>query len=193
MKFRMHENSLFAILLRSRWWISFALAVGLFLVVRLFIPETYAIVVPVPFLVIGCIAAWRQLRVPGAGRIAERMEALRAMSWRDFSDALEGAYRREGYVVRRLGRGAADLELTRDGQRTLVSAKRWKVARAGVEPLRELAAADAGGEVAARVFVAASEVTEQARAFAAGHGIRILEGAELAALLARGAQQLGKA
>lgn len=185
MKLRMHENSLFAILLRSRWWISFALAIGLFLIARLFIPETYAIVVPIPFAVIGCIAAWRQLRMPGAGRVAERLEILRALSWRDFSDALEAAYRHEGYAVRRLGRGAADLELTRGGQRTLVSAKRWKVARAGVEPLRELAAAGAGGDAVARVFVAASEVTEQARAFAAGHGIRIVEGAELVALLAR--------
>lgn len=185
MKFRMHENSLFAILLRSRWWISFAVAAGLFLLVRLFIPETYAIMVPIPFVVIGCIAAWRQLRAPGAGRIAERLEALRAMSWRDFCAALETAYRQQGYAVRRLGGGAADLELTRDERRTLVSAKRWKVARAGVEPLRALA--DAGGPDAAltRVYVAAGEVSEQARAYAAASGIRILEGAELAALLAR--------
>ena len=53
MKLRMHENSLFALLLRSRWWISFAVALGLFLLVRLFIPETYAIVVPIPFVAIG--------------------------------------------------------------------------------------------------------------------------------------------
>jgi restriction system protein len=183
----MHENSLFALLLRSRWWISFAVAIGLFLLVRLFIPETYAIVVPIPFVVIGCIAAWRQLRTPGAGRIAARLEALRAMSWREFAAALEAAYQREGYAVRRLDAGAADLELTRDARRTLVSAKRWKVARTGIEPLRELAAAGGAGDSAGRVFIAAGEVTEQARAFAAGNGIRIVEGTELAALLAAAA------
>ncbi|MDX1376148.1 MAG: restriction endonuclease [Burkholderiales bacterium] len=187
MKLPMHRNSLFAILLRSRWWISFAVALGLFLVVRLFIPEAYAIVVPIPFVVIGCIAAWRQLRAPSAGRVAERLAALRAMSWQAFCAALEAAYRSEGYAVQRLGAGAADLELRRDGERILVGAKRWKVARAGVEPLRALAAAGTGEAPAARVFVAAGEVSEQARAFAAGNGIRILEGAELAALLARGA------
>jgi restriction system protein len=182
---RMHENSLFALLLRSRWWISFAVAVGLFLLVRLFIPETYAIVVPIPFVVIGCVAAWRQLRAPGTGRIAERLEAARAMSWQDFGAALEAAYRRAGYAVARRDSGAADLVLERDGQRTLVSAKRWKVARAGVEPLRALMAAEGGDATATRVFIAAGEVSAQARAFAAEKGIRIVEGGELATLLAR--------
>jgi len=185
MRLTMHENSLFAVLLRSRWWISFVVGIGLFLLARLFIPEIYAIVVPIPFMVIGCIAAWRQLRVPGAGRVEKRLQLARAMSWRDFSAALESAYRREGYAVQRLGTNAADLELTRDGQRTLVSAKRWKVARAGIEPLRALAAAGGRDAAAARHFIAAGEVTEQARAFAAANGIRIVEGAELAALLAR--------
>ena len=41
MKLRMHENSLFAILLRSRWWISFAVGFGLYGAVRLFLPEAY--------------------------------------------------------------------------------------------------------------------------------------------------------
>ena len=62
MKLAMHENSLFAILLRSRWWMSFVVGFGLFAVVRLVIPDTYAVMVPLPFVVIGCIAAWRQLR-----------------------------------------------------------------------------------------------------------------------------------
>jgi restriction system protein len=187
MRLPMHQNSLFALLLRSRWWISFAVGIGLFLLVRLFVPETYAIVVPIPFVVIGCIAAWRQLRVPGPGRVAERLQVARAMSWREFSAALESAYQREGYTVQRLDADAADLALMRDGQRTLVSAKRWKVARAGIEPLRALAASGGREGAAARHFVAAGEVTEPARAFAAKNGIRIVEGAELATLLARAA------
>ena len=52
MKLTMHENSLFAILLRSRWWMSFVVGFGLFAVVRLIIPDTYAVMVPLPFVVI---------------------------------------------------------------------------------------------------------------------------------------------
>jgi len=98
---------------------------------------------------------------------------------------LETAYRQDGYAVQRLDGGAADLELERDGLRTLVSAKRWKVARTGVEPLRGLAEAGRGDATAARVFIVAGELSAQARAFAAEKGIRIVEGAELVALMAR--------
>jgi len=188
MKLRMHENSLFAILLRSRWWISFAVGFGLFAVVRLFIPDAYAAMVPIPFVVIGCVAAWRQLRAPNPARVAERIAALRAMSWQAFSEALESAYRREGYAVRRLDGGAADLALERHGRCTLVAAKRWKVARAGTEPLRALVEAPGTGVPVERLFIATGEVSEQARAYAAARGVRIVEGAELAALLARAAR-----
>lgn len=184
MKLRLHERSLFAILLRSRWWISFLVGVGLFGLARLFIPETYAIVIPIPFFVIGCVAAWRQLRVPSAARVARKLEALRAMGWEEFRAALETAYRSEGYEVRRARGGAFDLELERDAQRTLVAAKRWKVARTGAEPLRELHAAGRAREANALVYVAVGAITEQARAFAAANGVRIVEGGELTALLA---------
>jgi len=189
MKLTMHENSLFAILLRSRWWMSFVVGFGLFAVVRLIIPDTYAVMVPLPFVVIGCIAAWRQLRAPNAARVAERLEALRALPWRDFSAALESAYRREGYAVRRLAGGAADLELERDGRRTLVSAKRWKVARAGTELMRALTELPRAGEEDERVFIAAGELSEQARAYAKANAIRIVEGSELVALIARAQRQ----
>jgi restriction system protein len=186
----MHQNSLFAVLLRSPWWISFAVAFGLFAVARFFVPEIYAVVVPIPILVIGCIAAWRQLRTPSAARVAERLAALRAMSWREFSAALEAAYQREGYAVKRLSGDAADFELTRDGLRSLVSAKRWKVARAGIEPLRELAAAGGSEPMIVRLFIVAAEVTDQARAFASRKGIRIVEGAELTRLVGKSGSSL---
>jgi restriction system protein len=76
-----------------------------------------------------------------------------------------------------------DLELTRSGRLTLVSARRWKVARAGVEPLRELVAAQRAREAQDCTYVAAGEVTANATTFAAQNGIRLLQGAELAELL----------
>lgn len=187
MKFRMAENSVFAILLRSPWWISFALAFGLFALARLWMAQMYAAAIPIPFVVIGCVAAWRQLRKPGAARIGERLEALRALTWSEFSAALEAAYASEGYEVRRLKAPQADFELTRDGRKVLVSCKRWKVPRTGTEPLRELHAVGAARHADELRCVAAGELTEQARAFAAKKGIRIVEGAELATLLATAA------
>ncbi len=59
----MAPNSLFAILLRSPWWISFCVAVGIIVLARVALPSQYFIfgaVGPLPLLVIGSIASWRQ-------------------------------------------------------------------------------------------------------------------------------------
>jgi restriction system protein len=179
----MHENSLFAVLLRSPWWISIVIAVALTAAARLWIPDLYAIAVGLPFLVIGVVAGWRQLRAPSAKRIAGTLEAVRAMSWPDFAAAIEEAFRRDGYSVNRLNGAAADFELKKGARVSLVSAKRWKVARTGVEPLRELDAARRAAEAQESIYVAAGEISDQARAFAAQKNIRLALGPELARLL----------
>lgn len=180
MKLEMHKNSLFAILLRSPFWISFAVAAALFLVARLFLPVEYAAIVPLPFVVVGGIAAWRQLRAPSAAKVAETLERVRAMSWADFAAALEAAWQREGYVVTRLPGGAADFELARAGRTTLVAAKRWKAARTGLEPLRDLHELRRKHEAYDCAFVCAGELTAQARKYAVDYNVRVLEGPDLA-------------
>lgn len=186
MKFQMAPNSLFAILLRSPWWISFAITAGFVVIAHALLPADYALAVALgsaPFFVIGCIAAWRQLRAPSAKRVAATLESIRAMPWSAFSGALEEAFRRDGYAVARHAGPAADLELTKNGRVTLVSCKRWKVARTGIEPLRELTAARDARDAHDCIYVATGELTDQARGFATGNRVRVLQGAELATLL----------
>lgn len=179
MKLQMNQNSLFAVLLRSPWWISAAIAAGVFALARIWLPVLYAAAVPLPFAVIAVYVAWQQLRAPSAGRVAARLDALRAMSWEQFSYVLEESFRREGYEVSRLPGPQADLQLSRAGRTALVAAKRWKATRTGIEPLRELQAAGLAREAQELIYVAAGEVTENARKFAAEKGIRILRDAEL--------------
>ena len=186
----MNKNSLFALLLRSPWWVSLlvALATGVasrFVLVKFDIPEPYAIFIALPFIVIGCVAGWQQLRAPSAQRVAATLESLRLLSWDEFSTALEEAFRRDGYSVNRLRVAGADLELTKAGRVSLVGGKRWKVARAGVEPLRELDAARQTREAHDCIYVAAGDITENARAFATQKNIRLLHDADLAKFLPR--------
>jgi len=188
MKFRMAKDSLFAILLRSRWWISIAIAAAIVAVVRLVLPAVpvaYAVFAALPFLVIGGIAGWRQLRRPSAARVVGTLESVRAMSWGDFSSALEDAFRRDGYAVSRLAGAAADFELTKAGRVSLVACKRWKVARTGIEPLRELYDAKCAREAHECIYVATGEITDGARKFAAEKNVRIVHGPDLARLLPR--------
>jgi restriction system protein len=188
MKLRMHENSLFAILLRSSWWISFAIAAGIVAAVRLVlpgVPVVYAVFAALPFIVIGAIAGWRQLRQPSARRVVDTLAKVREMSWADFSGALEDAFRRDGYSVTRLAGPAADFEMTKGGRTSLVACKRWKVARTGVESLRELDAAKREREAHECIYVAAGEITDGALKFAREKAIRIVHGPDLAKLLPR--------
>jgi len=188
MKFQMAKNSLFAILLRSPWWISVLVAAGIVAAARLVVPEvyaSYAFVAALPFIVIGGVAGWRQLRAPSAARVANTLEAVRAMSWGDFSSALADALRDDGYIVSRLTSAAADFELAKAGRISLVACKRWKAARTGVDPLRGLYDTKRAREAHECIYVATGEITEGARAFALERNIRLIHGAELAKLLPR--------
>jgi len=183
MKLKMHENSLFAILLRKAWWVSALVAAAIFGVLRFFMPWDFSLLVAMPFIGIAGYAAWKQLQAPSAARVEKTLEQLRAQPWDDFSRVVEQAYRRDGYTVSRVGDARADFELVQGPYTTLVACKRWKATRTGIEPLRELQAAREAREAHHCVYIATGEITEQARAFAAEKRINFLQGPELVTLL----------
>jgi len=184
MKFAMNRNSLFAILLRSPWWASVLVAVAVVAAMRLVLPEVYAFFAAAPFLVVAAVAAWRQLRAPSAAKVAQRLEVLRAQPWEQFAGAVESAFRRDGYAVIRLDGREVDFELTKGGRTSLVSCKRWKAARTGIEPLRELHAARRKREAHECIYIAAGDISANALTFSAQNGVKLLHGAELTKLLA---------
>jgi len=186
MKWQMSENSVFAILLRSPWWMSIGVTGAIVGAALALLPAAYKTLgatLGIPFLVIAGIAAWRQWQRPSAARVDRTLEAVRAMARSDFVTAVETAYLRDGYAVTRVGDAHADLELKQEWRTALVSCKRWKVARIGVEPLRELLAAKEARDLREGIFIATGEITDTARKFAAENGIRLVGGPELAQLL----------
>jgi len=181
---KLPQNSLFAMLMRARWWVSAMVALGVFALTRLILPEGFALFATLPFIVIAGVVAWKELRQPRGARLDAALEKLRALSWEEFACGLEAGFGRQGYTVRR-AHGVADLELEKDGRVSLVCARRWKAARTGVEPLRELAAAGEKRGAGECVYVVAGELTEQARKLVEEKRVRLLEGAGLFALLKR--------
>ena len=186
MNWKLNDNSLFAILLRSPWWMSVALGGALAAIAIAFLPEAYrgvGALSGLPFFVIGAIAGWKQWRAPSRSQIDRTLATVRAMSWPEFSQAIEAAWQREGYRVSALAGGAANFEISRQGRVAIVNCKRWKVARTGVEPLSELHAAKDAHNAHECIFVAAGEISDNARAFAVRHRIGIVGGPELARLM----------
>ena len=186
MKLKMAPNSLFAVLLRSPWWISIAVVLAFVLAARALLPEQYrlfGIMGSLPFLVIGVVAAFKQFQAPSPAQVARTLQAAAAMSWRDFSGALEQGYARQGFNVSRVDGHAADLLLTKAGRRTLVAAKRWKASNHGVEPLRALGEARRAQDTSHCVYITLAEVGDKTRGFATANQIELLHGAALAQLL----------
>lgn len=179
----MAKNSLFAVLLRSPWWISAAIALVLGLLGFALLPEKYRIfgaVSGLPFAVIAAIAAYRQWHLPGAARVAQTHEAVSKMAWPAFSALLEQAFRRDGYTVQRGTTAGVDFEIERQGRRMLVSARRWKSAHIGLEALRALQAAREAAEARDALFIGLGLVSDNARAFAAAHHIAVWQLDEIA-------------
>lgn len=182
----MAENSLFAILLRTSWWISALVAVGIVALSFIGLPTKYVIfgaVGAIPFLVIAGIGLWRQLQRPSQARVASTVEAVSAMSWKDFSARMEAAFRRDGYEVARSNAAGFDFEMKKAGRKTLVNCKRWKVGRTGIEPLRELLAARERHEADEVIYVVTGQVTEQALSYVADKRVRLIQADDLTLLL----------
>lgn len=182
MKFKLNERSLFAVLLRSPWWISLLIALLISLVARALLPPDYAVVVmlgTVPFVVIAALAGWRQWRAPGGAGLDAALERAAAMNWRDFAAWVQESYARQGYSVTRLEGGAADFRLVRQGQTRLLSCRRWKAASHGVEALRALQAA-CEQEGAQGVYLSLAPVSEAAARQAQAAGLQLLHGQALA-------------
>ena len=190
MKFKMAEKSLFAILLRSPWWLSFALVALFGLASKALLPSQYFIYGALggfPFLVIGCIAAWRQLRAPNPQRISAALARAGSMGWGDFALALEQGFKGQGYSVSRLDAKvtAADFKLEKSGRTTLVSARRWKAATQGLEPLKELLALKEAQSADQCSLVSINDLTDNARLFAKKNGVGLIASADLAQLIGR--------
>ena len=180
---RLPENSLFAILLRARWWVSVMVGLIIFFFVRAFAPVGYAIFAAAPFWGIAVYAAWKQLRRLSAKKIAAILEHARGQPAEEFLKALEEGFKRGGYSVTRTTGAPADLELNHEGRLTLVVCRRWKAVRTGVDPLREFEFSTAERVAFGRIYIAGGEITDQARTFAAEKSIRLVEGEDLARLL----------
>jgi restriction system protein len=186
LKLKMAEKSLFAVLLRSPWWLSLCIAAVIGLVAAAALPQEFRIAGAVsgfPFMVIGVMAARRQWGQPSAAQVAQTLQAVSALPWPAFARVLEVAFQRDGYQVQRGAAPGVDFVLQRQGRTTLVSARRWKAARIGLEPLRELQAAREAADAQEALCIALGEFTDNTRPFVREHNITLWQSTELAQTL----------
>lgn len=101
------------------------------------------------------------------------------LSWQEFEIQVGEVYRNRGYQVERTGGngpdGGIDLKLQKDGRTTLVQCKHWKTWKVGVKTVRELFGVMCAEHAHAGILMTSGRFTEEARRFAQGKAIELVE------------------
>lgn len=129
------------------------------------------------------------------GRSIELMDSVRgpagrdipSLSWQEFESLVAEGFRQRGFEVRPRGGagadGGVDVVLARGHERYLVQCKQWRARQVGVSVVRELYGVMAAERVAGGYVVTSGSFTQDAKEFAAGRNIELIDGNELSALL----------
>lgn len=125
---------------------------------------------------------------------AKTVNVLDGMSWRDFEILVGEAYRLQGYQVTETGGGGADggidLALTKGSEKFLVQCKQWKAFKVGVDVVRELYGVMAAKGVTGGFVVTSGRFTEDAKAFADGRNVQLVDGPKLFAMIKEAKQSI---
>jgi restriction system protein len=117
------------------------------------------------------------------------LESIRNLTWQAFERLVAEAYRRQGYSVSEVADGGADggidIVLKKDGT-VLVQCKHWKVYRVGVREVRELFGVVCAERATTGVLITSGQFTQEARDFAAGKPLELVDGDALLKLLRAG-------
>lgn len=115
------------------------------------------------------------------------VNALEKMTWREFEGLVAESFRKQGYrVVERGGDGpdgGVDLELHMGSDKYLVQCKQWKVSKVGVATVREIYGVMTAERAVGGFVVASGAFTDDAKEFAEGRSIKLVDARRLRAII----------
>lgn len=196
------SESLFAQFCQLPWWVSICLMVVVYLGIRFGIPlatqgkaifqETGRILSRFAWVAIIFLlpAAFSILDSYRKRKMLDRqtgIDSIRGLSWKEFEELLAEAYRRQGFSVQenasRGSDGGIDLRIQRSSTLYLVQCKQWRSSKVGVNVVREMFGILVAKGAAGAVIVTSGSFTQEARAFARGKPLNLIEGNQLAELI----------
>lgn len=115
------------------------------------------------------------------------LQSIRELSWQEFEWLVSEAFRRQGYsVIERGGNapdGGVDLELRKNGRKTIVQCKRWNAFNVNVSLVREAYGVMVAEGAQECIFVSSGKYTRDAKLFAKGKPIQLIAGKDLLELI----------
>jgi len=125
---------------------------------------------------------------------AKGADALDGMSWREFEMLVGEAFRLQGFGVSETGGGGADggvdLVLSKGTEKFLVQCKQWKAYKVGVDVVRELYGVMAAKGATGGFVVTSGSFSDDAKAFADGRNVKLVDGHRLFGLIKQARQSL---
>ena len=192
------------LLAEAPWWVSVIISAGAFLTLRYIVPGLYGenfmakflarvvyslapwislfLLLPVPF---SLYNAWHKRKLLDSQKF---LDSIRSLGWKEFEELVGEAYRRQGYTVRENTGpgpdGGIDLVLKKDGKTYLVQCKQWRSWKIGVKVVREMYGIMTAKRASGAIIITSGIFTQEAKSFAAGKPFDLIEGKQLADLVA---------
>jgi len=199
------DESILDLLVQVPWWVSVILAGSAYVILKFVVPwlipananfvlrgvvGAAPVVAPLLALVLLVPAPVAAFRAWTERRQLDRQQdlaSIRTLSWQRFEALVAEAYRRQGYAVTRTGGdgpdGGVDLTLKKDGNALIVQCKQWRAYKVGVQVVREVFGVMTAKRAQGAVIITSGLFTQEAKTFARGKPIDLVEGQQLANLV----------
>ena len=198
------KTGVLATVVGTPWWIGVALAVIAYLFMRFVFAAlmppgrtTQAVaegmadmawVFALPFLLVAAVSFLRSLFRGTERKRRGSLVALRVLPRHRFELLVGEAFGRQGYVVEARGSrapdGEVDLELWRDGRKSIVVCRYWQAPQVGIAQMRELNDIMRFEHADEAIFLSGGHYTHEAWQYAQGKPLRLIDGDGLLSLLA---------
>jgi restriction system protein len=196
------DESILEVLALFPWWVSVCFSAIVFVILKFVIPsitfdnpilKSMAQIAPqfawvsAVFLLPAAASAFESFRKRKLFERQSGIESIRALPWKHFEELMAEAYRRQGYVVKENAShgadGGVDLRIEKSGDRFLVQCKQWRKYKVGVKTVREMYGLMAAEHAAGAIIVTSGFFTQEAKNFAFGKPVDLMEGSQLATLI----------
>tara|TARA_R110002050_G_scaffold57423_5_gene129170 strand:- start:82916 stop:83770 length:855 start_codon:yes stop_codon:yes gene_type:complete len=198
------NERLFDVLVVLPWWVSVIVSASAYIGLNYIVPSitvdniflqpilkaipSLSPLIPLVLLLpapISAFTAWRKRKLVDDQK---SIQTIRNLSWREFEELVAEAFRRQGYSVFENTTGGADggidVRLKKDGRTHLVQCKNWRNSKVGVNIIREMYGVMTAEQAASVIIIISGVFTQEAKNFASGKPIDLVDGAQLEKLIA---------
>jgi len=204
------KETWFELLEACPWWVSVSLSLGSFVLFRYILPHislhasdifqasffkalqvdgylfapylAFILLLPLPFSLLNKRNRTQVLNKQTG------LNSIRDLDWKQFEQLVGEAFRRLGYSVIETGQGGADggidLRLKKGSEVFLVQCKHWRAYKVSVNIVRELYGVMSAKGVTGGFVITSGQFTEDAKTFASGRNIELIDAPKLASMIA---------